>query len=172
MKLTVCLAKYGLLERVQRVDVDETIIGWRFVINRRASSRYGYCNYTDQRIETTCHYYNYDGTVKDGEEDDHINTLLHEVAHVIAGKDSKSHGSVWKAIMRRLGANPRRCGKSTILNDAKAKKLPKKPKHHYCCKDCDYVILTFRRLKNLDRRYHPPCRRKSNNGRLTHRQLR
>lgn len=41
-----------------------------------------------------------------------LDTLRHEAAHAIAGRDAK-HGPAWKAWARELGATPRACGKLT-----------------------------------------------------------
>lgn len=47
-------------------------------------------------------------------------TILHEIAHSIAGV-REGHGAVWRAEMRRLGLRPDRCGD---IDDAALMSLP------------------------------------------------
>lgn len=42
-----------------------------------------------------------------------MDTLLHEVAHAIAGH-AAGHGPKWKAVCRSIGAEPTRCGSSEV----------------------------------------------------------
>lgn len=43
------------------------------------------------------------------DEDELRNTILHEIAHAIAGRDA-GHGATWRTVARQVGANPTRCG--------------------------------------------------------------
>lgn len=85
------LAEYGLT-------------GWTFGLadTRR---RLGACKHRQRRIEVSEYYArnNPDAAVLD--------TLLHEVAHAIAGP-AAGHGPVWKAVAVRVGATPRACDDS------------------------------------------------------------
>jgi len=45
--------------------------------------------------------------------DDVLNTIRHEVAHVIAGHGN-GHNHVWKAACKKTGARPERCGKAMV----------------------------------------------------------
>lgn len=67
--------------------------------------RLGVCNYRAKRIEIAAFYAvnNPDTAVRD--------TLLHEIAHALAGPAAR-HGPAWKAIAMRLGAIPRACDNS------------------------------------------------------------
>jgi len=39
-------------------------------------------------------------------EDGLVETMLHEIAHAIAGEDDRGHGRVWQAACRRIGGTP------------------------------------------------------------------
>ncbi|MFH8252189.1 SprT-like domain-containing protein [Microbacterium sp. B2969] len=68
---------------------------WSFAFDN-AKRRAGQCDYTRKRI-TVSRYLaaRYD-------DDDNHQTLLHEVAHAMAGPDA-AHGARWKAVARDLG---------------------------------------------------------------------
>lgn len=74
---------------------------WSFGFNRRKRSL-GLCYYERKRIELSWPYVmrNDEASVRD--------TILHEIAHAIAGREA-GHGPKWKAICRRIGATPERC---------------------------------------------------------------
>lgn len=55
------------------------------------------------------------------------NTVLHEIAHALAGLQAR-HGSAWKEIAARIGAAPRSC-----FVDAR---LAKKPNYTIFCENC------------------------------------
>ena len=42
----------------------------------------------------------------EGSEEQLLDTVLHEIAHAIAGHEA-GHGLLWKATARRIGATPR-----------------------------------------------------------------
>lgn len=42
-------------------------------------------------------------------------TMLHEIAHVIAGRDA-AHGPAWRAVCRRIGAIPNACASTVDLS--------------------------------------------------------
>jgi predicted SprT family Zn-dependent metalloprotease len=73
--------------------------GWTFAFNRRKTAC-GLCRYREQRIELSRHH------VELNDEPAVLDTLLHEVAHALAGPRAK-HGPRWKRIARELGATPR-----------------------------------------------------------------
>ena len=80
------------------------LAGWKFGLS--ASKRQlGVCRYRQRRIEISQFYAenNPDAAVLD--------TLLHEIAHALAGPKAK-HGPVWKAVAVRIGATPRACDDS------------------------------------------------------------
>ncbi|WZO98766.1 hypothetical protein EP7_000354 [Isosphaeraceae bacterium EP7] len=78
--------------------------GWTFGL-AKTKRRMGVCKYRTKRIEIAEFHAlnNTPATVLD--------TLLHEIAHAIAGPAAK-HGLAWKAVAIRLGATPRACDTS------------------------------------------------------------
>jgi predicted SprT family Zn-dependent metalloprotease len=74
--------------------------GWSFAFNR-SKLRLGLCRYGPQVIELSIHFIerNSEASIRD--------TLLHEIAHALAGR-AAGHGSLWQTWCRRLGANPER----------------------------------------------------------------
>ena len=46
------------------------------------------------------------GHALEGNEEEIRDTVLHEIAHAIAGPEA-GHGPLWKATARRIGATPR-----------------------------------------------------------------
>jgi len=79
-------------EALIRMNLDE---GWTFAFDH-AKTRAGLCNFTAKRITVSRH-------IALRSEDDEVHqTLLHEVAHAIAGPKA-GHGPRWKAIAAELG---------------------------------------------------------------------
>lgn len=69
----------------------------------------GKCNFRDQVILLSR------GHVLDGKDEDIKDTILHEIAHALAGPKAK-HGPKWKEIARRIGATPKACFKPEERN--------------------------------------------------------
>lgn len=86
------MTKHGLLTH-----------GWRFGYDR-AKTRCGICDYNAKTIKLSVHYV-MDTSVAWG---DIRNTILHEIAHAIAGYDA-SHGEVWKQAALSIGCNGSTC---------------------------------------------------------------
>ncbi len=100
------MADHGLIRR-----------GWTFAFNRRRRTM-GLCNYTDKRIELSVLFVtmNDAGLVRD--------TILHEIAHALAGHRA-GHGPVWAAVCRRLGVAPlRACTEAAMPRGAIRAKCP------------------------------------------------
>ena len=94
---------------------------WTFAFNKRKSAL-GVCNYTKKTIYLSEYFIARlsDDKIKD--------TILHEIAHAIAGVAAK-HGPQWKAVCVRIGADPTRCYTGEIDN----------PEYRYKikCKSCN-----------------------------------
>lgn len=75
--------------------------GWTFALSS-TRRRLGVCKYRLKRIEVAEFY------ARNNPEESVLDTLLHEVAHALAGPSAK-HGPKWKAVAVRLGATPRSC---------------------------------------------------------------
>ena len=85
------LNEHGLLDK-----------GWRFGWDR-ATRRCGQCRFRDKTITLSRVIYGIEAN-----RDHALNTILHEVAHVLAGPHA-GHGPIWKAQALRLGIAPERC---------------------------------------------------------------
>ncbi|WP_169973369.1 SprT-like domain-containing protein [Tautonia rosea] len=108
--------------------------GWTFGL-AQTKRRLGACKYRLKRIEIAEYHVrnNPDEMVRD--------TLLHEIAHAIAGPDA-GHGPAWKAVAIRLGATPRSCETSNTLavqpGDWQA-----------TCPSCQKTVHYYRQPKSL-----------------------
>ena len=116
---------------------------WRFEYDR-AKRRAGLCHYGRKVISLSSYYVekNIDNLeeIKD--------TILHEIAHAIAGYQA-GHGWAWKLVCMRIGANPKRCydesevdmpegrWKATCPTCSKTFHMHRRPKYNglrYCLK--------------------------------------
>lgn len=101
---------------------------WTFRYNR-GKRTLGICNYTRKRIELSQFYvaHNDEASVRD--------TILHEIAHALAGERA-GHGPKWQAVCQRIGATPERLDHTAIM-----------PKGHWAatCPGCGTVHRRFRR---------------------------
>lgn len=74
---------------------------WQFKFDR-ASNRYGCCYYGEKLITLS------NVICALNEREKTTQTILHEVAHAIAGKES-GHDSLWKHIAKKIGYTGERC---------------------------------------------------------------
>jgi hypothetical protein len=79
-----------------------TAAGWTFAFDN-TKSRMGVCKYGPRLIAVSRLF------AAHATESEVRDTILHEIAHVLAGPDAK-HGILWKAHASRLGATPKACG--------------------------------------------------------------
>jgi predicted SprT family Zn-dependent metalloprotease len=79
--------------------------GWSFEWDR-AKRRFGACHTATKRI-TLSHT-----LVLLNDEDEVRNTILHEIAHALAGAKA-GHGPVWRAQARAIGCDAKRCYSDT-----------------------------------------------------------
>lgn len=153
------------LDPFKKTMVYDRLHSYTVVINRRAKCRAGAIHPKTKTLSLTHKFFECESR-----SDDHIDTLLHEVAHIItiaAYWCAKSHGHEWKSVMRALGAEPDRCCDYKYLGSTATE-----PKHSYKCKDCGHEYLTLRALVRPERRRHGRCKYKANGGKLSHTQLR
>ncbi|MGN6367343.1 MAG: SprT family zinc-dependent metalloprotease [Phycisphaerae bacterium] len=80
---------------------------WAFGWNRRKRAL-GLCRYQQRRIELSAHFVRVNG------EEIVRDTVLHEIAHALAGQRA-GHGPKWKAMCLRLGCKPERCDKGEAV---------------------------------------------------------
>ena len=85
----------------EQLDAD-----WSFRWNNRKRA-FGVCHYRKKTIQLS--------TVLTATEPEHKvrDTVLHEVAHALAGASAK-HGPRWREMARAVGATPRACATPTV----------------------------------------------------------
>jgi predicted SprT family Zn-dependent metalloprotease len=89
----------------RRLFTEHNLTGWAFAwSNRRAQM--GVCEYNTKTVRVSRHL--------TGDPTELVDTLLHEVAHAIAGPLA-GHGPEWQAWAVRLGARPKAA--ATITQD-------------------------------------------------------
>src|SRR5262249_48938208 len=81
--------------------------GWRFTWNRRKRSL-GLCRYREKTIQLSIYF------VRDNGLEAVRETILHEIAHALAGEDA-GHGPLWKSVCRRIGCKPERCDNGSAI---------------------------------------------------------
>lgn len=118
---------------------EHNLVGWRFKFDR-AVKRAGLCSYTKKTISLSTPF------VLRNAVDEVLDTILHEIAHVIAGPAAK-HGRIWQSVCIRIGCRPVRCYNSTQVS------MPK-GKYQAICGGCNKVFYMHRRTK---RKYN--CRK-------------
>ena len=80
------------------------LVGWTFALSN-TKRRLGACKYRPKRIEIAEFH------ARNNPPETVLDTLLHEIAHAVAGPTAK-HGPAWKAVAVRLGATPLACDNS------------------------------------------------------------
>jgi predicted SprT family Zn-dependent metalloprotease len=108
--------------------------GWTFDLSN-AKRRLGVCNYRRKRIEVAEYY------ARNSPPETVLDTLLHEIAHAIAGPAAK-HGSQWKAVAVRLGATPRSC-------ETAGQVVVEPGDWQATCPACEKTVHLYRRPRSL-----------------------
>jgi predicted SprT family Zn-dependent metalloprotease len=123
------------LEEIAREELKKHgLRGWTFgLANTRR--RLGVCKYRTKRIEIAEYY------ARNSPAETVIDTLLHEIAHAIAGPSAR-HGLAWKAVAVRLGATPRACETSHHV-------VVKPGDWQASCPACTKTFHLYRRPKSL-----------------------
>ena len=91
--------EYFAREALRAYKLDEQ--GWSFRWDR-AKRRFGCCDYTNKKISISRHL------AKLNEFEQGKDTVLHEIAHALAGRQA-GHGPVWIQACQKVGARPERC---------------------------------------------------------------
>ncbi len=89
----------GVAKMARRLMDEHGLTGWALAFVE-ATKRLGTCNHSHRVIRIGRSH------ALEGSEAQIRNTVLHEIAHAIAGPEA-GHGPVWKATARRIGATPR-----------------------------------------------------------------
>lgn len=137
------------LDRLQALALGElrkhNLAGWTFGF-ADTKRRLGVCKYRQKRIEISAYYalHTPDAAVLD--------TLLHEIAHAIAGPAAR-HGPAWKAVAIRLGATPKAC-------DDSPETVVKPGDWQTTCPACQRTHHRYRRPRSLTG-YRCKCRARS-----------
>jgi predicted SprT family Zn-dependent metalloprotease len=117
--------------------------GWAFTFDR-AKRRAGNCNHTWKKISLSYYYVS-----SDNSDEDIKDTILHEIAHALAGP-GHGHDAYWKSICRRIGAKPKRCyGNDVVMPTGRYKAV---------CDSCKKEYYKHRRPKRLDSWFCRKCK--------------
>jgi predicted SprT family Zn-dependent metalloprotease len=103
---------------------------WRFVFDN-AKRRFGCCNYHTRTISLSRHL------TKLNTSDDVTNTVLHEIAHALAGR-AAGHGRAWKVQAEAVGCMAERCYDSDVV-------LAPPPQFIGTCPSCKRTVKRHRR---------------------------
>lgn len=103
---------------------------WKFRFNSRKSAN-GVCSHTKKTI--------YLSTVltEVRDESNVKNTILHEIAHAIAGQ-GHGHNDYWRNIALSIGCNAERCSNDSVLIKAR---------YTAECGGCGHIHIAHRKLK-------------------------
>lgn len=87
--------------------------GWKFQYDN-AKLRFGQCDCYNKIIRLSKYL------VELNDKGEVLDTILHEIAHALTPKDADSHGSEWKRMCKKIGANPERyCPESVKIPQAR-----------------------------------------------------
>ena len=89
----------GVAGMARRLMDEHGLIGWTLAFVE-AERRLGDCDFKGRVIRISRSH------ALEGSDEQIRDTVLHEIAHAIAGQEA-GHGPMWKATARRIGATPR-----------------------------------------------------------------
>ncbi|WP_432799372.1 SprT-like domain-containing protein [Poriferisphaera sp. WC338] len=129
-------ARQLALELLKAHDLSD----WSFTFNHRKRSL-GLCRYREKQIELSLHY------IKRNEHDAIKDTILHEIAHALAGHEA-GHGPKWIKKCQEIGANPQRLDTTATM-----------PKGNYSatCPGCQKIHHRYRRPLKGRKYFCKPC---------------
>ncbi len=120
------MTQHGLIER-----------GWSFKLDNSVR-RFGLCSYRRKCISLS------KNLIRLNTPERVQNTILHEIAHAIAGSYA-GHGPEWKAVCVRIGAKPERCYNH---DDTETPKL----RYFAICGNCGFEHQRVRKIDPLEQR--------------------
>ena len=123
----------------------EVLAGWTVSLNERAKRRLGCCKYSTKTIELSSYLADINLC-----EEEVMDTILHEIAHAVAGSRAK-HGYEWKVVAYRLGCKGTRTANLSAL--AKAGKcdmsvMEERLPYVAICPVCHVKIFKARKPRN------------------------
>lgn len=101
----------------------------------------GRCNYRTRKVSLSC-----DLIPAIADESIIIDTVLHEIAHVVAGPGT-GHGFIWQQFAKIIGAKPERCQPFGAIDETKVARY----NWFFVCPNCNLTVGTVRRPKRLDK---------------------
>lgn len=125
-------------------------------LTHRKKYALGVCNFLNKDIVIDINH------VKENDWNDVLDTVMHEVAHALAGVEISpkgrmmGHGKRWKTWAKRLGATP--SAKAKFTSNESDDRIHRGSKYVILYVDGDYCELVSscdRKLKNLNRRMMP-----------------
>ena len=128
--------------------------GWSFRWDR-ARRRFGSCDYGKKQITLSRHLARLNTLAQC------MDTVLHEVAHAIAGQQA-GHGPAWKKACKRVGAQPERCYTVDEVTQPPSKYIR-------FCPCCGYATPIYRRSRKVFA--CGKCCKKHNGGRYSSKYL-
>jgi len=131
-------------QKAEELFVKYNLEDWEFDFDN-AKRRFGRCNFSRKEITMSREL-----TLLNNEEEC-IDTILHEIAHVIVGPGN-GHNSNWKRKAIEIGCNGRRNHEA----------ITPKGKYQYICPKCETITRQFRISKKSAGCYY--CCTKYNNG--------
>lgn len=105
------------------------ISGWEVDFDN-AKRRAGVCKYGPQVISFSRHF------LANAPLDEIRNTVLHEIAHIIAGFDAH-HGPEWVRVAKAIGCDGQRCTTAPVGIEYR---------YEFFCDNCDKVVAKRHRL--------------------------
>lgn len=105
------------------------ISGWEVDFDN-AKRRAGVCKYGPQVISFSRHF------LANAPLDEIRNTVLHEIAHIIAGYDA-GHGAEWVRVAQAIGCDGERCTTAPVATEWR---------YEFWCDHCDEMIAKRHRL--------------------------
>lgn len=121
---------FNILSEAQAIrnEVTDKFPGYAPILNRiffkmsnRMTRRLGHCKFRNgEAVEIALSFAAYR---HDANHADLRNTVLHEIAHAIAGHRA-GHGFAWQAVARTIGARPERCSNGLAVPAVEMSTIP------------------------------------------------
>ena len=136
------------------LEYAQNLNGWKWEWSQRMYHSFGKTIYKDKilRFSKTA--------TQHGTAEDFRDTVLHEIAHVLAGPRA-GHGRLWKRAAYAIGAKPVRTAKSVYTEEVK-KQLYRKPKYSATCGVCQ-TLHTLKKKPRESATYLCICHKKTGN---------